>query len=99
VRRATVLVLDRGYDYPKTCGELAARGYTELVVQNQGTKPAPGTPQRLTLGLRWIVETTNSWWSRPPAQSFLAEGDPRGWDDRRRLGLQRLPPRHRLLSL
>ena len=55
--------LDRGYDYPKTRGELAARGYSELDVQRRGTKPPPGTPHRLTLGLRWIVEATNSWWS------------------------------------
>ena len=58
-----MLHLDRGYDYPKTRGELATRGYTELDVQKRGTKPPPGTPHRLTLGLRWIVEATNSWWS------------------------------------
>jgi hypothetical protein len=27
-----------------------------------GTKPKPGTPHRLTLGLRWILEATNTWW-------------------------------------
>ena len=32
-------------------------------VEERGTKPPPGTPYRLTLGLRWIVEATNSWWS------------------------------------
>ena len=57
------LHLDRGYDYPKTRAELAARGLTDLDVQKRGTKPAPGSPHRLTLGLRWVVEATNTWWS------------------------------------
>lgn len=57
------LHLDRGYDFPKTRAELAARGLTDLDVQKRGTKPPPGTPHRLTLGLRWIVEATNTWWS------------------------------------
>lgn len=58
-----MLHLDRGYDYPKTRAELATRGYHHLDIQKRGTKPPPGTPHRLTLGLRWIVEATNSWWS------------------------------------
>ncbi|MCZ2111246.1 MAG: hypothetical protein LC118_17025 [Dehalococcoidia bacterium] len=58
-----MLQLDRGYDYPKTRAELAARGYTDLDIQKRGTKPPPGSPHRLTLGLRWVVEATNSWWS------------------------------------
>lgn len=58
-----MLHLDRGYDYPKTRAELAARGYTDLDIQKRGTKPPPGSPHRLTLGLRWVVEATNSWWS------------------------------------
>lgn len=57
------LHLDRGYDYPKTRAELAARGYSDLDIQRRGTKPSPGTPHRLTLGLRWVVEATNTWWS------------------------------------
>ena len=57
------LHLDRGYDYPKTRRELAGRGYDELDIQRRGTKPPPGTPHRLTLGLRWVVEATNTWWS------------------------------------
>jgi len=36
---------------------------TELEIQKRGTKPPPGTPHRLTLGLRWIVEALNSWFS------------------------------------
>ena len=59
----TMLHLDRGYDYPKTRSELAVRGYRDLDVQKRGTKPPPGTPHRLTLGLRWVVEATNSRWS------------------------------------
>lgn len=57
------LTLDRGYDYPKIRRQLHTRGLCELDIQRRGTKPAPGTPPRLTLGLRWIVEATNSWWS------------------------------------
>jgi transposase len=55
--------LDRSYDYPKIRRQLHARGLCELDIQRRGTKPAPGTPQRLTLGLRWVVEATNTWWS------------------------------------
>jgi transposase len=57
------LHLDRGYDYAKTTAELAARGLTDLDIQKRGTKPPPGSPHRLTLGLRWVVEATNTWWS------------------------------------
>jgi transposase len=57
------LCLDRGYDYPAIRAGLHARGITELDIQRRGTKPPPGTPHRLTLGLRWIVEATNTWWS------------------------------------
>ena len=57
------LTLDRSYDYPKIRNQLHARGLIELDIQRRGTKPPPGTPHRLTLGLRWIVEATNTWWS------------------------------------
>ena len=57
------LTLDRGYDYPKIRNQLHARGLTDLDIQRRGTKPPPGTPHQLTLGLRWIVEATNTWWS------------------------------------
>ncbi len=57
------LSLDRGYDYPKTRDQLHQRGLTELDIQRRGTKPPKGTPHRLTLGCRWIVEAANSWWS------------------------------------
>ncbi|MDA3033311.1 MAG: IS5 family transposase [Actinomycetota bacterium] len=55
--------LDRSYDYPKIRRQLHARGLTELDIQKRGTKPEPGEPHKLTLGLRWIVEAAHSWWS------------------------------------
>jgi transposase len=57
------LSLDRSYDYPKIRNQLHARGLADLDIQRRGTKPPPGTVHRLTLGLRWIVEATNTWWS------------------------------------
>lgn len=56
------LHLDRGYDYPVVRRQLAELGLVDLDIQRRGTK-APGKKQPLTLGLRWIVEATNSWWS------------------------------------
>jgi hypothetical protein len=53
------LRLDRGYDYPKTRAELADRGLTDLDIQRRGTKAPPG-PHRPTLGLRWVVQATNT---------------------------------------
>lgn len=58
-----LLTLDRGYDYPVVRVRLAGYGLTELDIQKRGTKPPPGTPHRITLGLRWIVEALNSWWT------------------------------------
>jgi putative transposase len=58
-----LLTLDRGYDYPIVRQRLAGYGFIELEIQKRGTKPPPGTPRRVTLGLRWIVEALNSWWS------------------------------------
>jgi transposase len=55
--------LDRGYDYPAIRERLHVRGLTDLDIQRRGTKPPPGAPHRLTLGLRWVVEATNTWWS------------------------------------
>ena len=57
------LHLDRSYDYPIIEARLAAAGITDTDIQRRGTKPKPGQPHRLTLGLRWIVEATNSWLS------------------------------------
>ncbi len=56
------LHLDRGYDYPVVRERLAAFGLEDLNVQRRGTKE-PGKKQPIRLGLRWIVEATNSWWS------------------------------------
>lgn len=56
------LHLDRGYDYPIVRQRLAAFGLHDLDVQRRGTKE-PGATQPIRLGLRWIVESTNSWWS------------------------------------
>lgn len=56
------LHLDRGYDYPVIRRRLNAMGLNDLVIQRRGTK-TPGKKQPLNLGLRWIVEATNSWWS------------------------------------
>jgi transposase len=58
-----VVTLDRSYDYPAIRQRLHHRGLTELDIQRRGTKPPPGVPHRLTLGLRWIVEATTTWWS------------------------------------
>jgi transposase len=55
--------LDRSYDYPKIRRQLHALGLFELDIQKRGTKPEPGEPHKVTLGLRWIVEAANSWWS------------------------------------
>lgn len=57
------LSLDRGYDYPVVRDRLEVRGLSDLDVQRRGTKPKPGEAHRLTLGTRWIVEATNTWWS------------------------------------
>ena len=59
----TTLHLDRGYDYPVVRRGLYERGFVDLEVQRRGTKPPPGSPHRLTLALRWVVEGTNSWLS------------------------------------
>ena len=54
--------LDRGYDYPIVRQWLGAFGLDDLNIQRRGTKE-PGRKQPVRLGLRWIVEATNSWWS------------------------------------
>ncbi|MDH3684450.1 MAG: hypothetical protein OEV40_31410, partial [Acidimicrobiia bacterium] len=57
------LTLDRSYDYPAIRAQLHASGLPELEIQKRGTKPETGELHRLTLGLRWIVESANPWWS------------------------------------
>jgi len=55
------LHLDRDYDYPVIRRRLIALGFDDHVIQRRGTK-TPGKKQPLNLGLRWVVEATNSWW-------------------------------------
>lgn len=56
------LHLDRAYDFPIIREHLAVFGVHDLEIQRRGTKQ-PGKKQPVRLGLRWIVEATNSWWS------------------------------------
>ena len=57
------LHLDRSYDYPAIEAIIAAAGITDTDIQRRGTKIPGVTTQPLRLGLRWIVEATNSWLS------------------------------------
>ncbi len=58
------LHLDRGYDYPKIRTQLAARGLGDLDIQLRARPGASSlVKQPLRLGLRWVVEGTNSWLS------------------------------------
>ncbi|HSH58569.1 MAG TPA: hypothetical protein VK988_02800 [Acidimicrobiales bacterium] len=42
--------------------QLAALGLVDLNIQRRNTKD-PAKKQPVRLGLRWIAEATNSWWS------------------------------------
>ena len=53
--------LDRLYDFAKTKTELAAFGLNDLNIPHRRRRGAIGPKPPLTLGLRWIVESTNSW--------------------------------------
>jgi transposase len=57
------LHLDRGYDYPKVRAQLAALGLDDLNIQNRRPRGAGEPKPPMRLGLRWVVESTNSWWS------------------------------------
>ncbi len=57
------LHLDRGYDYPKIRTQLAGMGLDDLNIQRRKAKGAPVKKQPMRLGLRWVVEGTNSWLS------------------------------------
>ena len=59
---STRMHLDRGYDYGAVRQRLAGYGLTDVNIQRRGTKE-PGKKQPVRLGLRWIVEATNTWWS------------------------------------
>jgi transposase len=54
--------LDRGYDYPKIRRQLRAARLDDHVIQRR-RQPGDTRPKTITLGLRWIVEATNSWLS------------------------------------
>ncbi len=57
------LHLDRGYDYPKVRAQLTAMGLDDLNIQRR-TPLRTGEPKPpMRLGLRWVVEGTNSWLS------------------------------------
>jgi transposase len=58
------LHLDRSYDYPKVRAQLADLGLDDLNIQRR-SKPGetPPVAQPMRLGLRWVVEGTNSWLS------------------------------------
>ena len=57
------LHLDRGYDSGAARRQLEAFGITDASIQLRGTKIPGLKKQPLTLGLRWVVEATNTWWS------------------------------------
>jgi len=56
------LHLDRGYDYPVIERRLTQVGIDDAVIAKRRKRSEP-PPPRQTLGLRWVVEGTNSWWS------------------------------------
>jgi transposase len=55
--------LDRGYDYPKIRRQLHDAGLEDLVIQKRRRPGEADHPMPMRLGLRWIVEATNSWLS------------------------------------
>lgn len=57
------LHLDRGYDSKITRTRVAAAGLDDVVIQRKRPRGTSGTKHPMRLGLRWIVEATNSWWS------------------------------------
>ena len=57
------LHLDRGYDYPKIRARLAALGLDDLNIQRHTPRGSDQPKPPMRLGLRWVVESTNSWLS------------------------------------
>lgn len=57
------LHLDRGYDSGAVRDRLQAAGIDQFEIQRRGTKVPGVAKQPLRLGLRWVVEATNTWWS------------------------------------
>jgi hypothetical protein len=58
-----MLHLDRGYDSGAVRQRLTDAGVVEFNIQLRGTKVPGVKKQPVRLGLRWVVEATNSWWS------------------------------------
>lgn len=58
-----VLHLDRSYDSGAVRQRLRAAGIDQFEIQRRGTKTPGATKQPVRLGLRWVVEATNGWWS------------------------------------
>jgi hypothetical protein len=57
------LHLDRGYDSGAVRDRLRHHGIDQFEIRRRGTKLPGIKNQPLPLGLRWIVEATNTWWS------------------------------------
>lgn len=57
------LHLDRSYDWPKTRRQLNELGLTDLNIQRRKPRGTLQAKQPMRLGLRWIVEGSNSWLS------------------------------------
>jgi hypothetical protein len=57
------LHLDRGYDSGAVRDRLRDHGIDQSEIQRRGTKVPAMKKQPVQLGLRWIVEATNTWWS------------------------------------
>jgi transposase len=57
------LHLDRGYDSNVTLQRCTDLGLTDIVCAKRRPKGSPKAKQPLTLGMRWPVERTNSWFS------------------------------------
>jgi transposase len=55
--------LARSYDSPAVRDRLRTAGIDQFEIQRRGTKIPGVKRQPLHLGLRWIVEATNTWWS------------------------------------
>ena len=54
--------LDRGYDYQR-CASASPATASTTSTSNDEEPRQPGKKQPVRLGLRWIVEATNTWWS------------------------------------
>jgi hypothetical protein len=70
------LHLDRGYDSHVTRLRVARAGIDDAVIQLRGTKVPGVKTQPVRLGLRWIVEATNSWWSNTANSAATPTADP-----------------------